>query len=68
MAAQGKQQAEAAEKNRVRKEFEDGYPTRETIAEFLDAANSGAEGAIKGLLKKRRAMRLNQTGEPASGA
>ena len=67
MAADKDQEMTPEYRKRVADEYADGYPTRETIAEFLEAHKNGGEGAIKALLQKRRAA-LNQTEESAPDA
>jgi hypothetical protein len=47
--------------------YADGYPTKETLAEFLEAHKNGSKGSIKALLQKRRAA-LNQTEDSAPDA
>lgn len=67
MAGERDQKITPEYRDRVTREFADGYPTRETIAEFLEAHKNGGEGAIKALLQKRGAA-LNQTEESAPDA
>jgi hypothetical protein len=54
----------AEERDRVRQEFVDGYPTEKTVAEFLEAHKRGGKEAIKALLERRHAARLGETEEP----
>lgn len=56
-----------AYRDRVASEYADGYPTKETVAEFLEAHQNGGKDAIKALLEKRRAA-LKQTDQSTSDA
>lgn len=67
MAADQDQEITPEYRKRVAAEYADGYPTRETLAEFLEAHKNGGEGAIMALLRKRRAA-LNQTEDSAPDA
>lgn len=51
-------------RRRVVSEHAEGYPTAETIAEFLEANKNGGADGIKALLEKRRAVLL-QAKKPA---
>lgn len=61
------QEITPAYRDRVASEYADGYPTKETMAEFLEAHQRGGKDAIKALLEKRRAA-LTQLQEPTSDA
>ena len=67
MAADQDQEITPEYRKRVAAEYADGYPTRETLAEFLEAHKNGSKGSIKALLQKRRAA-LNQTEDSAPDA
>ena len=51
MAADKDQEITPEYRKRVAGEHADGYPTKETIAEFLEAHKNGGKGAIKALLQ-----------------
>ena len=53
-------------RDRVVREHAEGYPTLETMAEFLEAHKKGGD-ALKALLRKREAV-LKQAKDSASDA